>query len=251
MFFRSLRTAVPLIGFGEDTEKRIVGGEETSIEEHPYQISLLHYGDHICGGAVITEYMALTAANCMWFPDNPEDYMIMAGATLIDCDGKEQVRELVRLLPHPLYRQNPKTNDIGLLYWLKPLVYGANVSPVGLPLQGDPVPYGHNANVTGWGTVREGKEEPLSFRLRVATIPILSNDECQKFLGNAILNDIFCAGAPGGGRDACKGDSGGPLTVNGEQLGIHSFGDGCAKLNTPGVYTRIASFADWIYENIN
>jgi secreted trypsin-like serine protease len=49
-----------------------------------------------------------------------------------------------------------------------------------------------------------------------------------------------------------QGDSGGPLfqCINRDgpckQIGIVSWGIGCAKEQYPGVYTRVASFAPWI-----
>jgi trypsin len=54
---------------------------------------------------------------------------------------------------------------------------------------------------------------------------------------------MFCTYAEN--KDACQGDSGGPLnwidpqTGLGYIVGITSFGIGCAKLNTPGVYTKV------------
>ncbi|KAL1484201.1 hypothetical protein MTO96_032689 [Rhipicephalus appendiculatus] len=53
------------------------------------------------------------------------------------------------------------------------------------------------------------------------------------------------------GTDSCQGDSGGPAMtrdVRGRylQVGIVSFGRGCARKNIPGVYARVDVFAPWL-----
>lgn len=49
-----------------------------------------------------------------------------------------------------------------------------------------------------------------------------------------------------GERDACVGDSGGPLQLDGKLLGIVSYGFGCAVPGKPGVYVNVAEVRDWI-----
>ena len=53
---------------------------------------------------------------------------------------------------------------------------------------------------------------------------------------------MICAGEEG--KDACQNDSGGPLTKDGEIIGIVSWGSGCGRL--PGVYARVTHVKDWI-----
>lgn len=48
------------------TVGRIVGGKDTTIENHPYQVSLRRRGTHTCGGAILNENTILTAAHCVY-----------------------------------------------------------------------------------------------------------------------------------------------------------------------------------------
>lgn len=52
------------IKYNEDLGGRIVGGSQTDITLYPYQISLQLYYRHRCGGAIISDRWALTAAHC-------------------------------------------------------------------------------------------------------------------------------------------------------------------------------------------
>lgn len=62
---------------------------------------------------------------------------------------------------------------------------------------------------------------------------------------------MLCAGPLSGGQDACAGDSGGPLAIQASdrswrQTGVVSFGDGCARPDNPGVYSRLTVASSWI-----
>lgn len=57
---------------------------------------------------------------------------------------------------------------------------------------------------------------------------------------------MLCAAAPS--KDSCQGDSGGPLVrANGDQIGVVSFGNGCADPSYPGVYAYVPEYRLWIY----
>ena len=57
-------------------------------------------------------------------------------------------------------------------------------------------------------------------------------------------------GVDGGGKDSCSGDSGGPIVkIVGQthiQVGVVSWGEGCAWADYPGVYARVSKAYSWI-----
>jgi trypsin len=86
-------------------------------------------------------------------------------------------------------------------------------------------------------------------------LKVIEHSKCEgqyvKYNINVEDNKI-CASHPDDidGKDACQGDSGGPLQSleNGKLCGVVSFGLGCAKRKYAGVYSRVDSALDWIYE---
>lgn len=60
---------------------------------------------------------------------------------------------------------------------------------------------------------------------------------------------FVCAGGEEG-KDACKGDGGGPMVCESKgkwQLtGVVSWGIGCGQSGVPGVYARVSHYLDWI-----
>uniref|UniRef100_A0A3B4EF15 trypsin n=1 Tax=Pygocentrus nattereri TaxID=42514 RepID=A0A3B4EF15_PYGNA len=82
--------------------------------------------------------------------------------------------------------------------------------------------------------------------LRCLDVPILSDSTCTSCYPGEITSNMFCAGFLAGGKDSCQADSGGPIMCDGVQQGIVSWGDGCALVNKPGVYTKVCKYIYWI-----
>ena len=72
-----------------------------------------------------------------------------------------------------------------------------------------------------------------------------------------LTSNMICAGTTSGVRDACNGDSGGPLFMTGAdgpvQVGVVSWGEGpadgsaaCGHKDAYGIYTRLANYTGWI-----
>lgn len=88
-------------------------------------------------------------------------------------------------------------------------------------------------------------------------MPVIDMRECkidyQWDYEDSIGPYNICAGdQEKGGKDACSGDSGGPLISIDKRvlLGVTSWGDGCGKKHKPGVYTRISQFVPWIKQKL-
>merc|ERR1712029_959258 len=80
-------------------------------------------------------------------------------------------------------------------------------------------------------------------------VNVISNSQCAGNYGsNSITSAMVCAADTG--KDSCQGDSGGPMVTqeNGRhaQIGVVSWGIGCASPNYPGVYARVTSVKSWI-----
>lgn len=222
---------------------RIVGGTETTIEHIPWIVSLRFFGSHRCGGSIISTTRVLSAAHCT-AGISPNFLEIRAGSTNFGVGG--HLRTISQFVNHPLFSSSTLRNDISILQFVTPLNTNLpSISIISLPYFSAPV--GSLAQVSGWGATCESCS--FSAILRYIMIPIISNLDCNRVYEGSITDGMMCALYPGGTRDACQGDSGGPLTHNNVLEGIVSWGNGCARPNFPGVYTRVAFYRNWIDEN--
>jgi hypothetical protein len=89
-----------------------------------------------------------------------------------------------------------------------------------------------------------------SATLLEVTIPLTDESACKRaYPAEVIGSSQICAGFVG--KDSCQGDSGGPLVAFDRQgcpyqVGVVSWGRGCANANAYGVYTRVSAYASWI-----
>jgi secreted trypsin-like serine protease len=116
---------------------------------------------------------------------------------------------------------------------------------------------GEEVTAIGLGVTDDSTEATANV-LQKVNVPVVAHDECADLLfPNFTIeeNAMLCAaGLEEGGKDSCQGDSGGPLLKLRDskyvQVGITSFGEGCAQPNSPGVYTRVSGVKDWITQMI-
>ncbi|KAG8235399.1 hypothetical protein J437_LFUL009258 [Ladona fulva] len=142
-------------------------------------------------------------------------------------------------------------NDIAVMKVEPPFTFDDFTSPVKLPAFGQTTAVNSSATVIGWGVTSEGGS--VSPDLRKADILIFDHEECDKIYSedyHTIYPEQICAYTPEGGVGSCNGDSGGPLFVNGEVIGLVSWARGCDRVGYPTVYTEVADYIDWIEEKI-
>ncbi|EHR60084.1 S1 family peptidase [Saccharomonospora cyanea] len=217
----------------------IVGGESVSLEDYPYAVYLVDdRGNQYCGGTVISATEVLTAAHCALAVRESDLGVVVGRERIASNQGEEVGVDDVWVAPG--YRDPLSGDDIAVLT----LSESVSAPAARLPRSSDDHLYepGTMATVVGWGRLFENGPKPGS--LRAADVPLVSDSECSDVFRSFDADTMVCAGHESGGVDACQGDSGGPLLVDGTVIGIVSWGAGCAEPGTPGVYTRMSTYAD-------
>ncbi|MFG2881641.1 S1 family peptidase [Streptomyces sp. NPDC048297] len=247
-------SAIPLIGAAPAAVGSVVvGGFPIDVSQAPWTVALSsrdRFGGtragQFCGGVVVAPTTVVTAAHCMGEdalgapPNQVRDLKVIAGRTDLLADGGEEVAvKDVRV--NPGYDAVANSGDFAVLTLARPLPKSAVVP---MAAAGDPAyTPGTQALVSGWGdTTGDGS---YTRRLHGADVHVLADDLCVRAYpgggdGAYRADSMLCGGEVAGGPDACQGDSGGPLVAGGRLIGLVSWGNGCGRPGSPGVYTRVS-----------
>jgi secreted trypsin-like serine protease len=195
----------------------------------------------LCGGTLIARDSVLTAAHCV---RNARKVVLTVGRTVIS-ESQGQLRSVRYAFTHPRYNfKKSNAYDAAVLKLRSPV---KGIKPIKLATakqNGLELP-GHTLRAAGWGSRSEGGDL-YSDRMRVVSLPVVSDRRARRAYSSRspalryFPSLMVAAGAKG--KDACYGDSGGPLFNPGStstQVGIVSYGLGCARAGFPGVYTEV------------
>ncbi|MFJ7418159.1 S1 family peptidase [Streptomyces uncialis] len=215
----------------------VVGGTRAAQGEFPFMVRL----SMGCGGALYTQQIVLTAAHCVSGSGANTSITATAGVVDLQNSAATKVRS-TRVLQAPGY------NGTGKDWALVKLA-----APINQPTLKIATSTAYNSGtftVAGWGAAREGGAQQRY--LLKASVPFVSDASCQQSYGSSLVpGEELCAGYQAGGTDTCQGDSGGPMFRRDNagawvQVGIVSWGQGCARPGYPGVYTEVSTFASQI-----
>ena len=248
----------------------VVGGVLAQIGKWPWMVLFGRWtdaglGGWFCGGTLITDRHVLTAAHCL-HPGQAGTVGALIGDNDLNRQDEvdHQQRNVSGIVRHPQFVGSQ--NDLAVVRLAAPVNLTRDVSPICLP----PAGAEHRrqdliVEVAGWGLLEFAGES--SDILQEVALRVADPAACEaayrrvphqfeaRFPGG-FQDTKLCAESPDGeSRDACRGDSGGPLMVRLENntyqlVGVVSAGIGCGNPAFPGVYTKVSAYIDWIISQL-
>merc|ERR1711962_479358 len=249
-------------GLAKRKPTRILGGEETEVNEYPWQV-FISTG---CGGSLISDNWVLTAAHCVdrgWIGQKLKVWLGEHDTT--DAEEADEIEmDVAEVIIHEKYNSSKilaclDQPDFALLRLTKKVDFGSHphIRPICLPADGSDKDYvGYTATATGWGITKHNG--PRSNVLMEVDLTVMTRTPCKSWCGGSD-DQVLCAKGSSG-KGICESDSGGPLitkdsghsgTVPGqnyELIGVTSFTTGDTCENTLQGFARVTAQLEWIRE---
>ena len=240
-FQHKLMQAANLADFGT----RIVGGTGVPNGKYPFMTALVIESTGgstaLCGGSLIDPDSVLTAAHCL---EDARSVDVVVGRTVLS-QSQGQIRFATTAFIQPNYDGTLDSRYDAAVLKLNREVTGITPIKLATASQDRLESPGRKLTVAGWGTTSEGGD--TADRMREVSVPVVSDDKARTAYASTGKPSLryfptLMVAAGMQGKDSCQGDSGGPLFKPGTtriQVGIVSYGLGCARANFPGVYTEV------------
>ncbi|XP_023237441.1 LOW QUALITY PROTEIN: trypsin-like [Centruroides sculpturatus] len=198
--------------YGPVKEGKIIGGQDAEEGEVPWMVSVKKWSngnrryEHYCGGSIINAQWVVSAAHCFLDPSRPQDLLLVVGTIKRDGEGGDNY-EVQSIKNHEDFNPENFDNDIALLKIKNNFLFKKPVRSIFLGTEEMCRKPGLMGIVAGFGRIVEG-ECIFKENLQTIEIPIISNDECEKWfkstnLNVVIKNDKLCAGYKEGGKNSC------------------------------------------------
>lgn len=248
-------------------QQNIIGGQNTTIADNPWQISMRatnnHHiigirNEHICGGAILTSEWIITAAHCVTnFTTNEimgvNEITISAGITLRNDAISGQYKNVAQIIRHPNYNPVTYENDVALIKLTTPLNFTTTVAPIQFIDHASQTAVGIEGRVTGWGNTLVGTASTPANQLQTLEIPIISRMLANNLNTGSVNVSNKMIPLYEYGNGVSRGDSGGPLSIVMDGIryliGVSSWGE-IPKDQKPTIYSNLLIYREWVAENI-
>jgi trypsin len=264
---------------GGSVRPKIVGGGAASVATYPWQAAVVYstaqspgqdaHRRQFCGGSLLTSRIVVTAGHCIADTDpdcsltcalsdpggdgtariDPNDLDVVLGRSTLSDSSQGAESPVTAVVLDANFNGDYQGDGVpryDVAYLVLPSPSGQTPIKIAGIDEGALWDAGSSAEISGWGTTSETSD--TADTLRSATVGVIPDSSCASpsvYGSEFDPSTMLCAGSLSGGVDSCFGDSGGPLEApldgGGYRLiGITGWGDGCARANAPGVYTRVA-----------